>query len=106
MNRSSDAIEQTADILGKAEDRIDGVSEDLSVPLSSAAIYTSLLRRLADGSSLNTDEISRFISSPVNVENGKPLPRKELRNGDDPVLYEPGTLGQRHCFNIGLEDGS
>lgn len=66
LNQSSDAIEQTADILGKAEDRIDGVSEDLSA-LSSAAIYTSL-RQLADGTSLNTDEISQFISSPVNVK--------------------------------------
>lgn len=66
LNQSSDAIEQTADILRKTEDRIDGVSEDLSA-LSSAAIYTSL-RQLADGSSLNTDEISQFISSPVNVK--------------------------------------
>lgn len=66
LNRSSEAVKQTGELLQNTKADIDKVEEDLGA-LQSASIYKTLLS-VADGSKLNAEEISSFISSPVNVK--------------------------------------
>ncbi len=66
LNRANDVMEQTDDLLGNAEKEIGKISDDISV-LKSASIY-SALSEIGYGDALDSDKISSFISSPVDVK--------------------------------------
>ena len=66
LNRASDVLEQTDELLGNAEKEIGRVSDDLDV-LESASIYSTLVE-IGYGDAIDSDKISSFISSPVDVK--------------------------------------
>ena len=74
LNRASDVLEQTDDLLGNAEKEIGKVSDDLDV-LESASIY-STLSEIGYGDAIDSEKISSFISSPVDVKTESLYPVK------------------------------
>lgn len=65
MNETSNVVINTADMIQGIQDKLELAQTDLAA-LKSAALYTSLLS-IADGRAINSTEISKFVSSPVNI---------------------------------------
>ena len=74
LDTASDVLEQTDDLLGNAEKEIGKVSDDLDV-LESASIY-STLSEIGYGDAIDSEKISSFISSPVDVKTESLYPVK------------------------------
>lgn len=65
-NQASGMLETTSDTMESAREKLSGVQDDLTA-LKSATIYSHLLE-LADGSAIDNEAISEFVSSPVSVQ--------------------------------------
>lgn len=82
MNEASKALINTADTIQGVQDKLAAAETDLTA-LKSAALYTSLAD-IADGSTIDSDEISQFVSSPVNITTETIFPVKNYGSAVTP----------------------
>jgi len=66
MNQASGVLETTGDTIENAREKLSDVRDDLAA-LESASLYSNLLE-LANGSVIDNEAISEFVSSPVSVQ--------------------------------------
>lgn len=66
MNETSQTLSDTAELMQGIEDKLQLAESDIAA-LKSASVYTSL-EDIASGNAIDTEEISQFVSSPVNIK--------------------------------------
>lgn len=65
-NQASGMLETTSGTIESAREKLSDVQDDLAA-LKSASLYSNLLE-IADGSAIDNEAISEFVSSPVSVQ--------------------------------------
>lgn len=82
MNEASNVLVNTADMIVGGREKLKQAENDLTA-LKSGALYTSLLE-FADGNAIDVQELSQFISSPVNIKTQALYPVKNYGSAVTP----------------------